>query len=456
MTSTFIAPIARPDPSNPISAMSALEQAARVRDGSLTSAALVDYYLGRIGHVNPEVHAFVDLIAGAARRDAEKADRERLKGRFRGPFHGVPTGIKDLHFVRGTYTRLGSRGYRYLWSPFDDAYTKTVRAGGFIVLGKTATSELALLPIIETDIHPPVRNPWNLEHTSGGSSGGAGCAVAAGLVPIAPGSDGGGSIRIPSSINGLFGLKPSRGLAVSPGDRFDVVRMTAIGPMARTVDDAATMMDVLSLKSPGAGDSLSVRSKERVRPLKIGVLHEPPTGETDPRVSAVVKQAADRLVALGHSVREVAPIKASIREFLPIYERLFAAIPALLPGKLQPTTKWVRDEGRALKPGQADAAFKELCGRALRMMEGIDVLLTPTVPVVPPKIGAFNGLPPAEHFETVAIMGAFTAAWNITGLPAFSVPFGSVAGLPVGVQLVGHPNTDASLLSLGRDLTDRA
>src|SRR5262249_26858834 len=151
--------------------------------------------------------AFVQVLDRAALREARERDRSRSR---RGPFHGVPIGIKDLNLVRFAFTRMGSRAHRFLWSPIDDVTVARLRRAGFVILGKLATSEFGAMPITEPDIHPPTRNPWNLEHTPGGSSGGSGAAVAADLLPIAEGTDGAGSIRLPSAYCHLYGLKPSR------------------------------------------------------------------------------------------------------------------------------------------------------------------------------------------------------------------------------------------------------
>lgn len=443
-------PIARPDPDHPVLALSALDQAARIRDGSLTSRALVELYLARIAAVDPGVGAYVQVLGRSALREADALDRERAAGRLRGPLHGVPTAIKDLHAVRGSRTRLGSRSWRYLVAPVDDTLVRAMRRAGMPILGKTATSELALLPIVETDLHPPTRNPWRPDHTAGGSSGGSGAALAAGTVPIAPGSDGAGSIRIPSAVNGVVGLKPSRGLVPDDTARIDVDRMTTLGPMGRCVEDVAALLDAMTGALPGASALAAARITPR--PQRIGLVLDPPFGETDPRIAALVSAVGDALAAAGHHVEVRPRIAGTVAEFAPIYQALFARIPVLLPGKLQPVTRWFRDQGKRTDPADVASRFAAVSARAHAALDGLDVLLTPTVPIVAPRVGASAHLPPESVFDAVAPLGAFTGAWNVAGCPALSLPAGFVDGLPVGAQLIARPGQDGLLLALARQL----
>lgn len=440
------------DPLHPVLALSAREQAARIKDGSLTSGELVELYLARIERHNPAVGAFVSTFADTARKDADKADAARKNDRSFGTFHGVPTAMKDLHFVKRGFTRMGSRSWKYLWSPIDDQATKSIRKGGFIVVGKTSTSELGLLPIVETDIHPPTRNPWNPAHTAGGSSGGAGAAVAAGLIPIAPGSDGAGSVRIPASLAGLVGLKPSRGLIPMAFARVDLHQMASVGPLARDVEDAAALLDVLA----GTGNTFLEASRRPVQPLRLGLVVDPPMGDVHPGIAARVRDAARAAEALGHEVVELPPVSVELDEFLPIYQAFVARIPVPFESQLQPMTRWFRAQGRALPEGMAKAQFDKLVARSLALLEGVDGLITPTIPVLPPKVGEFAHLAPDAMFRALSPLGAFTAAWNITGLPALTVPWGQVDGFPVGVQLVGKMGFDGQLLALGRTLQEVA
>jgi amidase len=434
---------------DPVLGLSALEQAARIADGTLTSIELVERYLARITRHDPALSAFATVLADTARRDAERADRMRARGTLVGKFHGVPTAIKDHHLVRFTRTRIGSRAFDWLWTPVDDDFVKGIRAGGFVLIGKTTMSELGILPVVETALQQPTRNPWNTSRTAGGSSGGAGAAIAAGLLPIAPGSDGAGSVRIPSSLNGLVGLKPTRGLVPDRSNRIDAYGLASNGPMARSLDDAAALLDVMA--APGRRDHLA-RSRDPVRPQRIAMILDAPVGDVDPRIAAIVERAAERLRAQGHTVERRPCPSATLDDFLPVYQRFVSRIPLLAPKRLGEFARWFWETGRTVPESRADALMRgfEAVGRAT--MEGFDVLLTPTVGILPFEVGEHAHLAPPEHFRALAPLGAFTALANVTGQPALSVPFGTVEGMPVGVQLLGRDGQDAMLFALARAL----
>src|SRR5215831_5707379 len=231
---------------SPLLELTALEQAARIRAREVSCVELVRLYLDRIEALNPGLSAFVRVHRWRALAQARRKDAQLRKGaQSVPPFHGVPIAMKDLNFVRGSVSRFGSRGV-WIPTPVDCHSTASVRLGGFVIVGKTATSELGAMPVTEPDIHPPTRNPWDPERTSGGSSGGAGAAVAAGLLPIAHGSDGAGSVRIPAALNQLYGFKATRGRVANPYGLRDPDILYSCGPLARSVDDAAAMLDVLS------------------------------------------------------------------------------------------------------------------------------------------------------------------------------------------------------------------
>ncbi len=451
-------PAAFREPTGPhasLLALSALEQAQAVRAGEVTSEALVDLYLERVGRLDPQLGAFVCVQAERAQDTARRRDKARTAGEPLSPFHGVPIAVKDLHMLRGAPMRMGSRAWRWLWSPVDDLTVRAVNKAGFVILGKTSTSEMALMPVVETDIHPPTRNPWDLSRTSGGSSGGAAAAVAAGLLPLSPGSDGGGSVRIPATTCGLVGLKPSRGAIPNPHAAMDRPGMTAIGPLARGVDDAAALADVLCGRDPGAPGSWLSAARQAPPPgLRVGVLTQSPLDlQTCPHRAQAARDAGEVLRARGDRVEARARIPGTLEEFLPIYQRLFADMPVLFESKLQPVTRWFRVEGRRYTQAQAREAFETLSRRALEAQAGLDVLLTPTCPIAPPRVGQFSHLEPVEMFRSLAPLGAFTAPWNVTGQPACTVPWGfDPDGLPMGVQLVGRLGDDARILALARVL----
>src|SRR6185436_15134438 len=246
----------------------------------------------------------------------------------------VPTAIKDIEHVRGHVTAFGSRAFRWLYAPIDGGTARACRRAGFVLLGKVASSELAILPVID---EPPARNPHHREHYAGGSSGGSAAAVAADLIPIAPGSDGGGSIRIPASFCGLVGWKTSRGALPNPFGALDRVGISVLGPIARTVRDAAALGDVLA-----GAPRYATACDERVPPLRVRVLTASSLVDVDPEVAAATAAVARRLAAAGHAVDEAPPMTGEIDEFIPIMARMVAWVP-LLPGmarRLQPSTRW--------------------------------------------------------------------------------------------------------------------
>jgi amidase len=440
---------------------SAVEQARAVRDGHVSSRELVATYLARIERSNAAVAAFVEVFAKRAILEATVKDAARLT-RSRGalpPFHGVPVGIKDLNFVRGARVGFGSRGLS-VWSPVDDRTTARLRDAGFVVLGKLATSELGVMPVTEPDTHPPTRNPWDPRATAGGSSGGSGAAVAAGLLPIAHGSDGAGSIRIPASLCHLVGLKPSRGRVRNAFGFPDDAILYTCGPIARTVLDAAAMLDVMAgitvgtpyVLAPPPAPFASLLD-EAPRGLRVRLVLENPSSALDPEVREVVLAAAKALEALGHRVDEAPPFEGDLDEFLPVYQKLVSSPPAVRWSRVQPVTRWLGKAGKRLSSGEVLARQRRMAARAERWLEGCDVVLSPTVPVLAPRVGAFERADPEATFRAAAILGVYTAIFNVTGGAAVSVPLGvSRCGLPIGVQIGARCGDDLRVLQVARQL----
>lgn len=448
-------------PDSPALRLSALEQAQALRRGELTSEELVLLYLARIAHHDKRLGSFVAVQGERALAEAQAKDRllcaARKSGQRLPPFFGVPTAVKDLHLLRGAPARMGSRSFSWLYSPFDDLTVRALRKAGFVLLGKTSTSELALLPVVETDLHPPTRNPWDLERTAGGSSGGAAAAVAAGLIPVAPGSDGAGSVRIPASLCGLFGLKPSRDAIPNPHSRFDHARMTAIGTLARCAEDGVALADVLCGRDPESPSSWLQVARRPPRRLRIGLMVHPALDcPVEPVLVEAARAAARALVEAGHELVGEAPRTAvRLEEFLPIYQRLFARMPVPFEGRLQPVTRWFRSEGRRVSEAMAHTALEGLRRRIEEVDLGVDLIISPPTAMLPPAVGAFAHLPPAEMFRALAPLGAFTAPWNISGQPAVTIPWTrSSEGLPVpvGVQLIGRLGEDATVCAAARQL----
>lgn len=448
--------------------LTALETAAAVRGGEVSPTELVEHHLDRIDRLDGELGAFVTLTPDSARAQAREAEqRLRDDGDAVPPLLGVPTAIKDLNMVAGVPARLGSAAFADVVPEHDDNVVRLLRDAGTISLGKTSTPELGLPCYTETDIGPPARTPWDTSRLAGGSSGGAAAAVAGGLIPIAQGSDGGGSIRIPASVCGLVGLKPTRGRVSRGPLDLDATRLSVLGPLAHTVRDAAAFLDAVAIPQPGDPDRLQrpegtfLQACDRpTGPLRIGrYLDSPMDSEVEPEVRQVWEDATALLVSMGHEIEDVGPPIPP--EAVPSFETVWAVSAATAPVPpdreplLRPLTRYLRERGRAVSGAQFAGALGQLAVHARRGMAAsahLDAVLTPTVAMTPRPIGWFQGDDPddaAADFERQKRFTPFTAIYNTTGQPAISLPLGTSAdGLPIGVMLVGRFGDEAALLSL--------
>jgi amidase len=453
-------------PTDDVIHLPAVEQVRLLRRRELTSAALVDVYLERIATSNARLSAFVTVFESRARLAARAADRALDRAARRGevdalpPLLGVPIAVKDLNFVRGSRTRMGSRAVLPLWSPVDDATVAKLRRAGSIVLGKLATSELGALPVTEPDIHPPTRNPWDPSLSAGGSSGGSGAAVAAGLVPWAQGSDGAGSIRIPAAFNGLVGIKASRGRIANAFGRDDRTLLYTCGPLARSVADAAALLDVLAGLHDGRPHWLAPppcpysQVIDRPAPrLRIKLTVDSPIGAVDPEWAEATRAVGRALAGAGHHVEEAAMASGSVDDFLPVYQRMLAEVPWVRLGLVQPATRWLIEAGRRISPALVRASFVALRDKIMAWVGDTELVLTPAVVGPPPPVGAWGGDDGEAIFRAAAVYGAFTAPFNVTGQPAIALPVGrSRAGLPIAVQLAAAVGREDLVVAVGREV----
>lgn len=445
--------------------LTALEQGALVRRGEVSPLELVDHYLRRADTVG----AFVTSTPELARAHARRLQSSGRPGAA-GPLWGVPTAIKDLHPTAGVRTTFGSAAYADHVPDVSDGVVLSLEAAGMPSLGKTNTPEFGSPCYTEPDVAPPAVTPWDPTRTAGGSSGGAAAAVAAGLVPVAQGSDGGGSIRIPASCCGLVGLKPSRGRVSGAPTYGDPVGLATAGSLARSVRDAAALLDVLagrrvgdpSWAPPPAGSFLDACDRDPGR-LRVGSLVTPVITDTAVDAACVDawRSASDLLASLGHEVEEV-PVPLP-PEAVATFETCWAVLTALSSAPegrehlLRPLTRWLARRGRAVSGpdfGLAIGALRRFAADALVALAPYDVVLTPTLAALPAAVGGLrDDTDPARDFEAQKAFTPWTSAWNVTGMPAVSLPLhwadqpdGSV--LPVGVMLAARPAEEELLLAV--------
>jgi amidase len=455
--------------------LSALDAAAAVRRREVSPVELVEHALHRLAEQDGRVGAFVTVTADDALDQARVAEATVARADDPStlpPLFGVPTAIKDLSATAGVPTMLGSRAFADWVPDYDDNVVALLRKAGTISLGKTTTPEFGLPCYTEPAVGPSARTPWDLTRSAGGSSGGAGAAVAAGIVPIAQGSDGGGSIRIPASVCGLVGLKTSRGrISKGPMD-IDASRLGVTGPLAHTVRDAAAFLDAVAGPQVGdpdplpalpAGESYLRWCDREPGRLRIGRYVDSPMGsELDPQVRAAWEQASALLAGLGHEVEDVAaPVPA---EAVAGFETVWAVTAAMAPvppereDLLRPLTRYWRDRGRAVSGPEfahAIGTLNLLARRGITATAHLDAVLTPTVALLPRPIGWFVGEDDDPHadFQRQKAFTPYTALYNTTGQPAISLPlYVSAEGLPIGMMLVGRPAGEAPLLALAAQL----
>ncbi|RLV51126.1 amidase [Nocardioides mangrovicus] len=437
--------------------LSALDQATAVRRGEVSTRELVEHHLARIEEHSSRLGAFVTLTPEAALAAHPTSD---------GPLAGVPTAVKDLNATAGVRTTYGSVLMRDYVPQHSDEVVLRLQRAGLVSLGKTNTPEFGSPCYTEPDpsIAPPAVTPWDTTRMAGGSSGGAATAVAAGLVPVAQGSDGGGSIRIPASCCGIVGFKPSRGVVSSAPGYGDPIGLATSGPLARTVRDAAALLDVLAGRA--VGDPYWTPTQPYLaacdvepRRLRVARFVEPilMDAEVHPACHRAWEDASRLLESLGHEVEDVpVPIPREAAEvFLTCWTVLTAVtpVPAEQRHLLRPLTRWQIEQGEQVSGpdfGRAIGETRRIAARALAALAAYDVVLTPTLAQPPLPVGVLrDDEDPEADFHAQGRFTPWTSSWNITGMPAVSLPLHqSDDGLPVGVMLAGRPGEDAALFSL--------
>lgn len=444
--------------------------AAHIRKGDFTAREAAEAAIARAGKVEPKLNAIVTPLFEAARAGANAAAQAP------GPLAGAPTFIKDLFDIEGVRTAHGSRAYAANIASTTSPHVEAILRAGVVALGKSSTPEFGFTATTEPLLGGPTRNPWNPEHSSGGSSGGAAALVAAGVVPLAHATDGGGSIRIPAACCGLFGLKPSRYRLIGDRDVDDPVPVSVHGAVARTVRDVAAWLAATERTGADAVlPPMGYVTRPLGRPLRIGLVTDSFTSGQPPHpdVRAAVEAAAALCASLGHAVTPYAPKidgPGFARAFGINWARKAAAVTDQVarerPGEnledlLEPLTLFYAERFKAAPAAaypDAVAGLKKTEADYAAMFDDIDILLTPVLGLPPVKIGEIGPLRPLQETgEVIARYVGYTALMNAAGAPGISVPLGTSAdGLPIGVHFAAAKGQDALLLELAYQLEEAA
>lgn len=458
--------------------LTALALWQELQSGRVSPRELAAHYLDRIKRLNPDLGAFVTVTR---ERALERADEVAERVPKSAPLWGLPSGDKDLWMRAGVPTGFGSRSMAGYVPDTSDEIVETLDEAGAVSLGKTNAPEFGLPAYTESLAAPPARNPWNPELGAGGSSGGAAVAVASGMLPFAPGSDGGGSVRIPAAACGLVGLKPTRGLVPAGSGIASLAGLVVDGPIARTTADAALLLDGMIAKRNGRIDhhytlrapydddgpflGTAVRGEGR---FQLGVMTTSAwDGAYDiaiaPEARDALAAAVDAFSAMGHGIEETAlePDDTYAPAFRTIWQAGAARIPA--EGEalalLEPLTAWLVERGRALSARELSEALSALTAYErsfIRQLSSFDAVLTPAMALTPRPVGWYDQEDGERNFAQQVQYTPFTSMLNVTGLPAIVLPIAQTAdGLPMGVQLIGRPGGERTLLSLAAQLERR-
>jgi amidase len=443
-------------------------QAALLRGGEISATDLVELCLARIAASESSLNAFRVVCAKSALAESATADR-RLAAGERAPLLGVPIAIKDDVDLAGHTTPFGCGG-THRPADEDAEMVRRLRLAGAIPIGKTNAPEVGQWPFSESPSFGETRNPWSLDHSPGGSSGGAAAAVAAGLVGAAIGSDGAGSVRIPAAWCGLVGLKPQRGRISTWPDPDAFNGLACFGPLTHSVADAALLLDAIAgsheqdrHRPPSPATRFAASVEQPPRRLRVALSFSTPFGVSSkvaPEIRAATEATALQLGELGHEVVRVDP-------------RYGLVGAGLVPRGMAGVHEWVSEHvgdravlerrtrvharlGRGLSGTPlraARAAEPALARRLARIFDRVDVILTPTTAQAPPRVGTHAGRGYWTTSNAAASACPFAWAWNVVGWPGLNMPAGlDSAGLPIGVQLLGRENDEATLLCLGAQL----
>ncbi|MGI5205628.1 amidase [Spirillospora sp. CA-108201] len=421
--------------------------AGALRDGRTSPAELVERTLAEASRLHG-LNAFVTVDGTGARAAAERAGQELAGGLDRGPLHGIPVAVKDVVDTAGLRTTMGSRHHADRVPERDAECVRRLRAAGAVIVGKTTTHEFAFGPTGDRSLNGATRNPYGEGRLAGGSSGGSAAAVAAGIVPLAVGTDTGGSLRIPAACCGIVALKPTLGAVPSDGVFPVSSSLDTVGPMARTADDCLLLWNALA-----GGDA----PDPDVSAVRAGWVAPDAVHPVDPRVAAAARAMLEPLPARDVAVPGIARLRWAYTaiqsgEVHRLHAGRMAAAPDLYDEEVLAR---LRAAGRVTEQDTATAReLRERVRGAVTALFGrFDLLAMPTVPVAAPPLGArtlvLNGTPA----DVRAALLAYTSPWSVLGLPAVSLPAGLVDGLPAGLQLIARPGAERLLLAAARRLT---
>ncbi len=442
--------------------MSATKLSSAIKAKRLSPVEVIDALLERIERINPKINAFVTLLADEARDAAKKAEKEIYEGKDLGPLHGIPISIKDNIFIKGVRTTFGSRLYENFIPDEDCAFVGRLKKAGAIILGKTNLPEFGLIGTTDNPVFGPTKNPWNMARSPGGSSGGAAASAAACLGPLHQGNDGGGSIRIPSSLCGVYGLKPQFGRVPRLPSLHGWETLSCEGSIARTVEDAALLLTIMAgpddrdrSSLPDQNMGLMKAVKEDARGLKIAWSPDLGYATVDPEVLEITNKAALGFQGLGCEVEEIIPSLLNIES-----DWLVIVASETATAVEEKRQEWERVMYPGYKPFMplADALkakdlvltqfHREDHWAGLRkVFETYDLLLTPTTPVAAFDIGIMG--PEKIDGKDVAptALAAFTIPFNFSGQPAATIPCGFTReGLPVGLQIIGRRFDETTII----------
>jgi aspartyl-tRNA(Asn)/glutamyl-tRNA(Gln) amidotransferase subunit A len=439
----------------------ATDLVSRIRSKALSPVEVTRAVLERIEQVNPTINAFCTVTGDTALAAARAAEAAVMKGERLGPLHGVPVSIKDLALVKGVPARFGSHIFADRVGEVDAPFVRRLRDAGAILTGKTTTPEFGWKALGDSPLTGITRNPWNTAMTSGGSSAGAGAATAAGLGPLHQGSDGAGSVRVPSAFCGIYGLKPTFGrVPMWPVSNTDSA--SHVGPMTRTVADAALMLAVMAGPDDWDRQSLDAppadyvgRLREGVRGLRVGWSLDLGCCRVDPEIGHVARRAAEAFQELGSAVEDAKVSLPETREMIHLmwnahYAGNYGAHLEKFRARMDPGLVAALEDGRRYSA----EAYVEMRGRkqaycdAVReLFDTYDLLLTPTVSVAAFEVGRLNPAHFPQHAWDWFPWAGFSYPFNFTGQPAATVPAGFTAsGMPVGLQIVGRRLADLQVL----------